>query len=274
MVIASWDNLTSKGFVQIHPDHVYVWNRAQVRELADIHNYAEEKVVVTGAPSLDKWFDRTSANDRDGFLSTLGISEGRYITYLCSSANIAPDEPVFVREFVMRLQESCGANTPLVVIRPHPLNIDLWDDFAMPGTLLFPRSHEEYVGDRGLDYFSHTLAFTECIVGLNTTAMIEAAIADKPIITIISDRYQSMQEGAAHFHHLLDGGFMQVTRDFDEAISAIKMALQGEDSKGEQRRHFVNDFVRPCGMEKSASSVLAKALCVAAEGNDLKRIPE
>src|SRR6266536_3114066 len=35
--VASWDNLTNKGLIQIEPDLVTVWNEAQKREAVELH---------------------------------------------------------------------------------------------------------------------------------------------------------------------------------------------------------------------------------------------
>ena len=67
--VASWDHLTSKGLVRVVPDAVLVWNDAQADEAEQLHRIPRKRIVVTGAQSLDRWFDRPSPGSLDAFSS-------------------------------------------------------------------------------------------------------------------------------------------------------------------------------------------------------------
>ena len=63
-----------------------------------------------------------------------------------------------------------------------------------------------------------------------------------------------------HFHHLLDGGFLEAVPDLASAVDAIAAILAGHDRRAGERRRFVESFLRPGGSERPAGEVMAKAI--------------
>lgn len=261
VAVFSWDNLTSKGVFQIVPDAVLVWNRAQVQELEAIHGVPGEKAIPTGAPSLDFWFEKQPSVDRDGFCRRHGLPPGRpFLVYLCSSQTIAPDEHVFVREFVRALRARMGEAAPSVLIRPHPLNLAIWNGFEEPGAAIVPRANQDiFYSDEARQLFFDTLKHGIGVVGLNTTAMIEASILDCPCLSMLVPRYASTQEQSGHFHHLTDSGLVYPAEDFDGLARVLAVLMAGRDPRAGARRAFVRDFVRPYGVHHPSGRLTADA---------------
>jgi hypothetical protein len=109
------------------------------------------------------------------------------------------------------------------------------------------------------DYF-HSLYYSIGVAGINTSAFIEAAIVDKPCIAITPPQFTHTQMGIPHFRHLLDADFLELSRDMDEFVQVAVRLMQGEDGKKKQRQQFVNDFVRPQGVELPALQVMSAAI--------------
>jgi len=269
VLVFSWDNLTSKGVFQIFPDRILVWNQMQQEELRIIHGVSSDRVAITGAPSLDFWFEQKPRMSRVDFCRNHGMEENRpFIVYLCSSQTIAKDEHFVVRDFVNELKKCLGDDCPTILIRPHPLNIHIWDDWVEEGTVIVPKSNRDiFYSKSAKELFFETFYYSACVVGLNTTAMVEAAIVDKPCISILCDRYKDTQERSGHFHHLADSGFVFVTRQYGEAVDFIVQVLRGEDSQIEARKRFVKSFIRPNGINVQSSEVMVEYLLrMASEG--------
>jgi hypothetical protein len=107
----------------------------------------------------------------------------------------------------------------------------------------------------------NTLHHSAAVVGLNTSAQIEAAIAGRPVYTILAPGFERGQQGTLHFRYLLanEGGFVQVSRDFDEHRRHLADAVAGRyDAEGIRR--FVERFVRPQGLDRPSTPVLADAI--------------
>jgi hypothetical protein len=267
--IFSWDNLTSKGVFQVVPDAVLVWNKAQVEELEAIHGVGRSRAVWTGAPSMDFWFDQKPSVDRESFCRREGLDPASpYVIYLCSSQTIARDENVFVAELLRFLRDALGERMPSVLIRPHPLNLKIWDGFEFPGAVVVPRDNRDiFYSSEARQLFFDTLHHGVCVVGLNTTAMIEASVAGKACVSMDVERYAATQSQSGHFHHLEDSGCLYLTRNLPETADALAGLLAGRDPNADARRAFVQAFVRPWGLERTASDAMLRTLEGLAAGN-------
>jgi hypothetical protein len=264
--VASWDNLTNKGLIQVAPDLVTVWNEAQKREAVALHGIPSEKVVVTGAQLFDEWFAREPGTTREQFCSSLGLPVGRpLILYTCSSQWIAPHEVPFVERWLRVLR---GATPPLgnagVLIRPHPQNAAQWQgvDFTAYGDVaIWPRDPSARVDSRSKAEFFDSLHHSAAVVGINTSALIEAGILGRPVFTVLEPEYRASQEGTLHFQYLVEasGGLLQVAHDLGEHVGQLRAALV-EGGHDERARAFVSSFVRPYGIDRPATPILADAI--------------
>jgi hypothetical protein len=97
-------------------------------------------------------------------------------------------------------------------------------------------------------------------VGINTTAMIEAAIVGRSVLTVLAPEFA--QESTLHFHYLLEenGGFLHVASSLEEHARQLAGVLDEEAADAERRRRFVESFVRPHGLDRPATPILADAV--------------
>jgi hypothetical protein len=258
----SWDNLTNRGLIRVAPDRVLVWNEHQRREAVDLHDVPADRVVVTGAPRFDEFFTLRPATSREAFCREIGLDPSRpFVLYTCSSNFVAPREVEFVRRWIAALRQSehavlrdCG-----VLVRPHPAHREQWDatDLSdLPGVALWYEK-SEMNADQGLyDSLHHSAA----VVGLNTSAMIEAAIVGRGVYTIASDEFSGGQSGTLHFHYLLadNGGLVLLAQTFDEHCRQLALGIAGDPATAERARRFVETFVRPRGIDRPAAPIMVE----------------
>lgn len=265
--IASWDHLTTKGIARPGPDRFLVWNDVQLTEAVELHAIPPSKVVVTGAQPFDKWFDRLPALSREAFCSRVGLPDTRpFVLFTGSTASIsAPDaERRFVGAWIAALRRASNpaVHSLGVLVRPHPYNSAGWDgvELADRTSAIWPRAGANPVaaGDRN-DYFD-SLHYAAAVVGVNTTAMIEAAIVGRPVLTIEAPEFAHSQRGTLHYGYLVDGvdGFARVAGSFDEHIEQLETALREPDDGARSR--FVGSFIRPHGLEQAATQLVADAI--------------
>jgi hypothetical protein len=88
--------------------------------------------------------------------------------------------------------------------------------------------------------------------------MIEAGIANRPVLTLVMDEFAGGQEGTLHFHYLraINGGLLHEASSLDAHVTQVAQALQGRLG-GEQARRFVERFVRPRGLDVPAAPIMA-----------------
>ena len=265
--VASWDNLTNKGLLKVCPERVFVWNEVQRREAIELHGIPADRVVATGAQVFDEWFDRRPSTARAEFLRKVGLDDVPFVLYLGSSSFITQSggEVEFVLRWLEALRSSGDERLRRlgVVIRPHPGVPRRWDqaDVGPYGlAVVWPRHGTMPVSWDARDDFFDTIYHSAAVVGINTTAMIEAAAIGKSVLTILAPEFA--QEDTLHFHHLLEenGGFLYAAPTLEQHIAQLTAALDEDAAGGERRRRFVESFVRPHGLDRSATPVFADAI--------------
>jgi hypothetical protein len=268
-LIASWDNLTNKGDLRIVTD-VIVWNEAQKREAVEYHRIPRDRVIVTGAQTFDRWFDRKPSTSRDVFCRMVGLGDGRpFVLFTGSSIFIAraDAEMAFVRRWIAALRAAAEPQVRdlAVLVRPHPYNGRAWNPDAFadpPGIAVWPRGGYDPAADANRDGLFNSLFHADAVVGINTSAMIEAAVVGRPVLTVLDEAFASSQEGTLHFHHLLpeNGGFLRVARSLDEHVRQLANLLRDRSHTRQELERFVGTFVRPHGVNQPATLLLADAI--------------
>jgi hypothetical protein len=268
LCVASWDNLTNKGLMRVVPDRVFVWNQAQKNEAVVLHETPPGHVTVTGAQLFDHWFEWQPSSSRADFCRRVGLDSSKpYILYVGSSFFIAPDEASFGEKWIRRLRSSGDPTLASagVLIRPHPTNVQQWlaFDFAQLGNAaVWPKPGGDPFSERFKMDFYDSMYYSAAIVGVNTSALIEAAIVGRPVFTLLAPEFAHSQEGTLHFRHLLrvNGGPLSVARDLDEHMAQLRATLADGTDREERSRRFVEAFVRPQGIEKPSTPILVEAI--------------
>ena len=264
--IASWDHLTTKGLIRVRPDLVSVWNREQLAEAVEFHGIDPKRIVVTGAQPFDRWFERTPTA-RDQFAGKIGLSADRPIVlFVGSTASIsAPEAELhFVRRWIAALRAQPGLEDVGILVRPHPYNSAHWisADFSdLPNVVVYPRGANPVNEADRQDYFD-SLYHSDAVVGVNTTAMIEAAIVGRTVHSVLADEFQDTQSGTLHFRYLLaeNGGFLRVARSLAEHAQQVAETVQSPEIGHAACARFVERFVRPHGKDVAATPLLVDAL--------------
>lgn len=268
--VASWDHLTSKGVIGELPDVLLVWNEAQRSEAVELHGVPAERIEITGAQTFDHWFDRRPAQDRARFAADVGLDPARpYLLFVGSSPNIAPVEVerMVVSRWIDALRASADAdlNGIGVLIRPHPGNVAGWADFrpSQPNVAVSPRERPEIVMSRSEeDHYFDSIHHSAAVVGVNTSAMVESAIVGRAVHTFLAPEFESTQVGTLHFRLLTEegGGLLRVAADLDEHFAQLHEVLRDPTTWRAELERFVREFVRPCGLDRPATEVLADAI--------------
>jgi hypothetical protein len=151
-----------------------------------------------------------------------------------------------------------------VLVRPHPYNALHWRDTdltTMTAVQVYPRSANPVNEADRQDYFD-SLFHSEAVVGVNTTAMIEAAIVGRTVHAVLADEFQDTQGGTLHFRYLLseNGGFLRVARSLPEHAAQLAETLANPAVGRDACERFVRSFIRPHGTEVDATPVLVSAL--------------
>jgi hypothetical protein len=233
-----------------------------------MHGVPESRTVVTGAQCFDRWFGRAPGRTREEFLRHVGLPDDRpYVLWACSALLPGgPPEPDLVLPWARRLRSSPDARLREagILIRPHPSRLGEWaeaDWQAIGRVALFGGNP---VGDEARSDYFDSLYHAAAVVGITTSAFLDAAIVGRPVLTIFFDEVRHEHEGSLHFQHLLKfaGGLVTAARSLDEherQLGPMMMETPPPEVMARQQR-FVQAFVRPHGLDVPATGIVADAL--------------
>ena len=133
--------------------------------------------------------------------------DGPYVLYACSSPFIAPDE-VRVRRALARRRSGRdpGLAEVGVLVRPHPQNAasgTASTSRAFGNVAVWPPAGAQPDAGEARAGFFDSLAHSAAVVGINTSALIEAAILGKSVLTPRVPEFAGTQEGTLHFRYVL-----------------------------------------------------------------------
>ena len=192
--------------------------------------------------------------------------------YVCSSGFIAEDEAAWIPRWLRRLRQSGlpELRDVALLVRPHPQKRLFAGDSrgrrlaGLPDVVVHPPDGEMAVTDDAIAAYYDAIHHSAAVVGINTSAMIEAALAGRGVYTLLSRRYSETQEGMPHFGHLrrAGGGLVHATDRPEEHAWALARAVSGADADESRSRAqaFLSAFVRPHGLDQPAAPRLVEAL--------------
>jgi hypothetical protein len=249
--VCSWDHLSTKALLRIVPDAVIVWNEEQRTEAVEMHRVPPERVVVTGAQCYDQWWGRKPARSRKEFCEHVGLRPDKpFVLYVCSTLfRNTVDEPPFVVDWVRALRSSGDPRLKDVglLIRPHPTRLKEWEsvDLAQFSQVAFFGDHP--VDEQSKHDYFDSMYYSAAVVGLNTSAFIEAAVVGRPVHTImVPEISPTNQEGTIHFQYVLSG-LLHGARSFDEHARLLAETMLTEGVSDPRSRAFAQAFARPYG---------------------------
>jgi len=263
--VFSWDHLSSKALLRHVPDRVLLWNETQKTEAIKWHGMPADRIVVTGAQCYDQWFNRTPSRDRASFCRAVGLEPDRpLILYVCSVMTPNPHESRFVQRWIEAIR--CSSDERVrnagILVRPHPERTEEWQGVSLEqfgNAVLYGRNP---VSPQAQDDYFDSLYHSHAVVGLVTSAFLEAAIVGRPVHTLLLPEFEMYQEGVQHFRYLMEveGGLLKVTRTFPEHLAELSESLARPVGRDEQNTRFVSAFVRPAGLDLPATPAFVEAV--------------
>ena len=270
LCVASWDNLTNRQRTRVAPHALLVWNDRQRQEAIDFHGIPAARVAITGAPRFDEWFS-WKARARGDFLPRVGLDPSKpVILWIGGALNHSEiTEAEYVSTWITAVRSS---NDPIlreagVLVRPHPERLSEWsqaDYSAFSNVAVWPREGMTFPIDQEskADYYD-SIFHAGAVVGINSSAMIEASIVGRPVLTLLVPEFHDSQRATFHFAYLVEseGGPVQVAQSMEEHLTDLSAAIAGQDAgTSERAERFVADFVRPQGLERPATQIFVETL--------------
>ncbi len=205
-----------------------------------------------------------------GSISSLEIGlSGPFILYACSSPEIAPEEIELIIPWALAIRQQGQAQLrdAAILIRPHPLNPQPWDkllSLTLQNLNVWNQDAERAFEEDGRQQYFDSLFHSSAVVGLNTSAQVEAGLLGRPVLTLLDPSIPQSTHGTLdtlHFHHLINvnGGLLHVAYSLGEHMGQLVRAIL-DPSMAERSHRFTESFIRPLGLGQAAAPILAQAI--------------
>lgn len=186
--VYSWDHLSGKAVLHVVPSQVLVWNETQRHEAIALHGLPAARVEVTGAYGYEQWLSREASTSREAFCAACGLDPARVVlVYVCSVlSRPAPPEAPFVLDWIRAVRSSSdpALRDAGIIVRPHPERLDEWEGVSFEGLGAVALRGRNPIDPESKDEYFHTLHHASAVVGLVTSAFIEAAVVGRPSLTV------------------------------------------------------------------------------------------
>ncbi len=202
--IVGWDNPSSYAIPGASIDYATCWSELQKEELVLGSDWDPECVNVGGIPSYDGYFDKEWLLPRTAYFKLHGLDPNRkLISYACSFVHFAPNYPN-VEALAKLVSSDVLAEPSQLLVRLHPSHFqDKPQIFAEERERIFdlekkyPHVHVVkpvplggslgYYSGEDMDEKSSMMAYSDVLVTVYSTMVVETAIHNTPIVAAVID---------------------------------------------------------------------------------------
>lgn len=271
-VIVGWDNSSSYNVSGADVQWATCWSELQKEEMVLGSDWNPDRVHVGGIPSYDGYFRKQWLMPRDEYFKLHNLNPNRkLISYASSFVHFAPNLPNI--EALAKLVSSDELAEPSqLLIRLHPSHFqDKPKIFADERAQVFelekkyPHVHVVqpvalggslgYYGGEDMDEKSSMMAYSDVLVTVYSTMLVETAVHDTPMIAATIDvpggwnkpnkfslSLKEIGDWPTHkrFREAKSG---RVASNEDELRDALNMYLKDKTIDSAERRKFIEDEI-------------------------------
>lgn len=234
----SWDSITSKCFMAVHPDRLLVQNEVLAEDAVIYADMRRSDITVCGVPQFDFYFKENILWPRDVFLQKVGLSSAaRYVLFGGEGLDLFPGECEVLRMTATMMQNDSRLKDLTLLYRPHP-NYEWCEDATREcpniviGTAATRIENTAGGWEFELDdirFLVNSIYHADMLVTMASTLVIEAALFNRPLIGIAFDGMQKRRFYASverfyhtnHFANIVKTKGIRVARGADELHEAI-----------------------------------------------------
>lgn len=266
---AGWDHL-DKYFLPFQVDKLLVPSE-QVKDMAiKFQAYKPENISLTGYTHFDFIVDKSLLLPREELMKSLNFPvNAKLIIYISGSA-YCPDEPDIIETMLKWMDEGkFGSEDVRLVIRPYAggrtkdreIEDQKFNRFENHPRVVFYK--REFWGDiEKSAYFVNLLHHADLVISIYSTAILEAAIHDRPLMALSFDGYKVQPfeksirrfEEFDHFKAVLDTGAVKIARSFEDLFS------------------FTQGYLNNPSLDAEGREVLRQEVCNNPDGKSSERI--
>lgn len=245
LLIHSWDNISKrKGPMWFNPDILGAWNEPQKKEAMEFHFYRDSDVKLVGPPHFDIYWKKETFIHKEDLFRKLGLDINKKLITMIATCPGLVKNSYIVDILLDALRKNKFAVPVQLLCRPTPSIDPKWNDvqfgrFYNDSDIVVDRQvqHSSGLGwkpgNDQLYHFANLLRYSDVMVNIASTAVIEAAILDRPVIMVAFSTIQPNMFNKHiinsvfkhHFKVVVNSGAAYIAKDADDLIAGINMYL-------------------------------------------------
>ncbi|MFT5971161.1 MAG: hypothetical protein ACI8ZO_001680, partial [Flavobacteriales bacterium] len=121
--IYSWDNLP-KGRMATMPDYYFVWSKFMKQQMHTYYpNLPDERVIITGTPQFEPYFDETKIWNKSEFLDKMKLVQNRPIVcYSGDDETTSPFDEYYLKDIAEAFRQIPEEQRPQIIFRACPVD--------------------------------------------------------------------------------------------------------------------------------------------------------
>ena len=270
--IVGWDNSSSYNVSGADVQWATCWSELQKEELVKGSDWHPEHIHIGGIPSYDGYFRKQWLMPRDEYFKLHNLDPNRkLISYASSFVHFAPNFPN-IEALAKLVSSDTLAGPSQLLIRLHPSHFqDKPKIFADERAQVFelekkyPHVHVVqpvalggslgYYGGEDMDEKSSMMAYSDVLVTVYSTMLVETAVHDTPMIAATIDvpggwnkpnkfslSLKEIGDWPTH-KRFRDARAGRVAKDEDELRDALNLYLKDRTVDSKERRKFIGDEI-------------------------------
>jgi hypothetical protein len=261
VAVMSWDNLSSKGFINPYPNRLLVWSEHMKREAVSLHAMPPERIVVTGAPLYDMFANQSRFGSRRENLKQLKLDPNRrLILYGTSNAAYVPNEMEIVKCVAQWVEDDslgmpcqlCVRLHPQAVSGPYKFLLEPYRKLTSERVKIdFPPVRESSLlwdlPTEDIEHLVRLLRDSDVVINTASTLAIDAAVLDRPVVSVAYDASGDLPYDRSvrryydytHMLHVVRSGAVQLANSADDLRRKIISYLVNPEQDREGRRRIV-----------------------------------
>jgi len=274
-MVQSWDNLTSKLFLNVFPDMLLVQNPMMVDEAVVLHDFPRDRICVTGFLQWNHYHDPRWHMDKDELGTILGLDATKpWVSYFSGPPFTQALEQFDYGDHLVMLINAVEQGTlpdVQLVASIHPIDekkIKFVPEAKSVPRLDIGRAFQFSVDE--MKVLANFIRHSAVLINFGSSVALEAAIYDVPIIMLGFNGYNDAEvpwegrldvafDNTTHSQNVEKSGGVWRVGSEQEYIKAVQSYLENPSLHHEGRTHLVEQLVGPVD-GKAAERVLSKLL--------------
>ena len=247
----SFDNLTSKAYLRIHPDYLIVPNQTGTQEAVGLYHYPKEQIRVTGIPQYDVYATADCIEERIQFFEKVNLDPNKKTILYAPAGDWMNDTDHEVLGEILKWTEDDKLPNTQVLLRLHPTYESKTEKLKGHPNLYVerPGTHfgnlKRYQFDlNDVRHLASTLYHSDVVINTGSTLMVESCIFDTPVITLGFDGYtkrgywQSVARyySREHLVPVINTGGVPIAKSFEELQNLITTYIANPELHTEERK--------------------------------------